>query len=582
MKEKIKNSEKLPHWSLEEIYTSPEGNDFLGAIDDCKLRCKTVEKKIKNSESLLEVVELYESILDTYETLNAYSYAILSVDTSNPICLKAINQVSELSLSVSNAEVMFLNYLGEKSDDVKKMSQKGGAFEKYSYVLNELLEKNKHLMSSEKEKLAADLNRSGTEAFSRLQEALASSATVEYNGEMKTVTDLRSFAFSTSRKIRKEAFDKELEVLSNNKVAYAAALNGVKGATITLNNNRGYDNLEASLIEARIDREILDALVGTIEKNLPMFRTYLKKKAEILNVDKLAFYDITAPINDNPKQYSYDEAREFILNQFGGFSSEMKEFALNAFNKSWIDAEPRSGKIGGAYDTVFPDSKVSRVMCNFDGTYNGVSTLAHELGHAFHDSVVMPYSHLLRSYPMTLAETASIFSETVVLQGALKEADVEEKTFLIETFLQDTTQVCVDILCRFYFEREIFERRANSELTPDDFNEIMVECQKKTYGELSEYHPLMWAVKGHYYIPDFSFYNYPYAFGQLFALGVYSQKDKMGKEFPQKYIELLSLTGSNSAKDVAASIGCDISSSSFWQSALDTVKTYIEDFIDAN
>ncbi len=582
MKEKIMETEKLPHWSLEEIYTSPEGKDFQAAIDDCKLRCKEVEKNIENKESLVEVIKLYESILDTYETLNAYSYAILSVDTSNPICLKATNKVSELSLSVSGAEVMFLNYLGENTESVEKMSEPGGEFEKYSYVLSELLEKNKHLMSSEKEKLASDLNRSGIEAFSRLQEALASTATVEHDGKMKTVTDFRALAFSSSRKIRKEAFDKELEVLSNNKVAYAAALNGVKGATITLNKNRGYDNLEASLIESRIDREVLDALIGTIEKNLPMFRSYLKKKAEILNVDKLAFYDILAPINDDPKHYSYLDAKEFILNQFGGFSSEMKEFALNAFNKSWIDAEPRSGKIGGAYDTAFPDAGVSRVMCNFDGTYNGVSTIAHELGHAFHDSVVMPYSHLLRSYPMTLAETASIFSETVVLQGALKEAEAKEKTFLIETFLQDTTQVCVDILCRFYFEREIFDRRAESELTPDDFNDIMVECQKKTYGELSEYHPLMWAVKGHYYIPDFSFYNYPYAFGQLFALGVYSQKDKMGKDFPQKYIELLSLTGSNSARDVAATIGCDISSSSFWQSALDNVKAYIEDFINAN
>jgi pepF/M3 family oligoendopeptidase len=520
--------------------------------------------------------------LDTYETLNAYSYAILSVDTTNPVSLKATNRVSELSLSISAAEVLFLNYLGANSDDVKKMSEKGGALEKYSYVLNELLEKNNHLMSTEKEKLASDLNRSGIEAFSRLQEALASSATVEHYGKKKTVTDLRALAFASSRKTRKEAFDKELEVLSNNKVAYAAALNGVKGATITLNKNRGYDNLEASLIEARIDKEVLDALIGTIESNLPMFREYLKKKAEILKLDKLAFYDIMAPINENPKQYSYTEAKDFILEQFGGFSTQMKDFASNAFANSWIDAEPRSGKIGGAYDTAFPDAGVSRVMCNFDGTYNGVSTIAHELGHAFHDSVVMPYSHLLRSYPMTLAETASIFSETVVLQGALKEADANEKTFLIETFLQSTTQVCVDILCRFYFEREVFERRAESELTPDDFNSIMVECQKKTYGELSEYHPLMWAVKGHYYIPDFSFYNYPYAFGQLFALGVYSQKDKMGSQFPQKYVELLSLTGSNSARDVAASIGCDISSSSFWQSALDTVKTYIEDFIDAN
>lgn len=575
-------SEQLPHWSLEEIYPGPESKEYLDAIESCKARCAELEKDIKENKDVVETIKMYESILDTYETLNAYSYALLSVATDDPKSLKSVNQVSELSLYVNKANVEFLNFLGENEDRVKAVTSEGGELSEYNYVLSELLIQNSHLMSKEKEELASDLNRSGSEAFSRLQEALASSTTVEYQNKKQTVTDLRSFAFSPDRKIRKEAFDKELEVLSNNKVAYAAALNGVKGATITLNKNRKYDNLEASLSASRIDREVLDALISTLEDNLPMFRKYLKKKAEILGLDELAFYDIMAPITSEPKKYSYEEAKDFILKQFGSFSSKMKDFAQNAFENNWIDAEPRSGKIGGAYDTPFPDAGVSRVMCNFDGTYNGVSTIAHELGHGYHDSVVMPYSSLLRSYPMTLAETASIFSETVVLQGALSEADDKERTTLIETFLQDTTQICVDILCRFYFEREVFERRAESELTPSDFNDIMVECQKKTYGELSEYHPLMWAVKGHYYIPDFSFYNYPYAFGQLFALGVYAQKDKMGDSFAEKYRELLSLTGSNSARDVAASIGCDISSKDFWQSALNTVETYVKDFIDAN
>ncbi len=577
------NKKNLPHWDLTEIYPGADSPKFLGAIEDTKKKCEEVELFIvNNTKSLIEIIDEWEIILDTYETLNAYSYAILSVDTENPKCLKAVNQVSKLSLSVSKCEVSLLNYLGSNEESVKEITKSGAEKEAYAYVLNEMLEKNKHLMSVEKESLAADLNRSGIESFSRLQESLASSCTVDYKGEKKTVTDLRSYAYSSDRTVRKEAFEKELEVLSNNKVAYAAALNGVKGATLTLDKERGLTPLENSLTQSRIDKEVLDALISTIEKNLPMFRKYLKAKAKKLNLDNLAFYDIFAPISSTPKEYSYDEAKDFILKQFNSFSPKMSAFAKNAFDNNWIDAEPRSGKIGGAYDTAFPDAGVSRVMCNFDGTYNGLSTLAHELGHAYHDSIVLPLSQLLRSYPMTLAETASIFSETIVLQGALEEATVDEKVSLTETFLQDTTQVCVDILCRYYFETEVYKRRAECELTPDEFNEIMIESQIKTYGELSEYHPLMWAVKGHYYIPDLSFYNYPYAFGQLFALGVYSQKDKMGDSFATKYRELLSLTGSNSARDVAATISCDIASSSFWQSALDTVSLYVEEFVNAN
>lgn len=577
------NINKLPHWNLDEIYPGSESKKFLLAIEDVKNKCSEIENSIRdNTKNIIEIIDEWETVLATFETLNAYSYAILSVDTENQKCLKAVNQVSKLSISVSSCEVSVLNYLGNNEDKVKEITKKGAVKESYSYVLNELLKQSKHLMSVEKESLAAQLNRSGIESFSRLQESLASSCVVDYNGEKKTVTDLRSYAFSPDRKIRKEAFDKEIEVLSNNKIAYAAALNGVKGTILTLDKERGYSPLENSLMQSRIDKEVLDALISTIEKNLPMFRKYLKAKAKLLKLDNLAFYDLFAPLDSNPKEYSYEEAKEFILKQFNSFSPQMSAFAKNAFDNDWIDAEPRSGKIGGAYDTAFPDAGVSRVMCNFDKTYNGLSTLAHELGHAYHDSIVLSLPSLLAKYPMTLAETASIFSETVVLQGALKEADDSEKISLSETFLQDTTQVCVDILCRYYFETEVFKRREECELTFDELNEIMIDCQKRTYGELSEYHPLMWAVKGHYYIPDLSFYNYPYAFGQLFALGVYSQKDKLGDSFAAKYNELLSLTGSNSARDVAKTISCDIASTTFWQSALDTVNSYVEEFINAN
>ena len=523
----------LPHWNLDEIYKAHNSEDFNLAIKTCQEDCTRVKALIKDNFSIEEVVKTWEKVLDTYETLDAFTSVLLSVETNNSDYMYALNRVSKLGLSVNHLEVLVINYLAENKTVVLESCE--NELSEYSFVLNELLEKHNHMKSAEVEAVAADLNRSGTEAFERLQEALTSRTTIEYNGEEKTVTELRNFAFDKDRNIRKTAFDKEVQLLRNHEIAYAAAINGVKGATISLDDLHLYDPLNRSLIQSRINEKIIDALISTLEKNLPLFRKYLNKKAQLLNLDHLAFYDIFAPVIDNVKRYEFEDAKDFILDKFYGFSKEMGDFASNAFKNNWIDAEPRKNKVGGAYDVAFPDAGVSRVLCNFDYTYNGLSTLAHELGHAYHDSVVLPKSHLLRTYPMTLAETASIFSETIVLQGALEKADNEETISLIETFLQDTTQVCVDILCRFYFEREVFNRRRDSELSSEELCEIMVDSQKKTYGTLSEYHPYMWAVKGHYYSSQFSFYNYPYAFGQLFALGVFAQKEKLGEAFAPKY-----------------------------------------------
>lgn len=570
----------LPRWDLNEIYSGCDSDDFNLAIKSCYDNCTKVKSLIEDKISIEEVIKTWEKVLDTYETLDAYTSVLLSVETNNSDYMLALNRVSKLSLTVNNLEVFVINYLDVNKEEVLKKCEMD--LNEYSFVLHELLEKHKHMKSVEVEAIASDLNRSGTEAFERLQEALISRTTIDYKGEEKTVTELRALAFDKDREIRKAAFEKEVQLLKNNEIAYAASINGVKGATISLDELHLYTPLERSLEQSRINEKTIEALISTIEKNLPLFRKYLNKKAQMLNLDHLAFYDLFAPVSKESKFYEFEDAKEFILDKFYGFSKQMGDFAKNAFDNNWIDAEPRKNKVGGAYDVGFPDAQVSRVLCNYDYSYNGLSTLAHELGHAYHDSVVLPKSHLLRTYPMTLAETASIFSETIVLQGALEKADESERISLIETFLQDTTQVCVDILCRFYFERELFAKRVESELSSEELCKIMVESQKKTYGTLSEYHPFMWAVKGHYYSSDFSFYNYPYAFGQLFALGVFAQKEKLGDDFALKYNNMLEHTGKDSAKNVASLLDCDIESEEFWQSSLDIVSKYVEDFVNAS
>lgn len=572
----------IPRWDLSPIYPALESEEFQRDLKRVVSLSLELEHEIKSPNcDLVEAVHAYELILDYLENLSAYTTCLLTTDTANPAFLKAVNQVEEEALVVQRLEVAFLNFLKREEKKVLELSKEGGPLENYRYVLSVLLEEQTHLMEDSLENLAADLARSGTDAFSRLQEAISSSATEP--GDKKTVVQLRNEAFSADRAVRKRAFEQELLVWKTHEVAFAASLNGVKGTTLTLDKARGYATpLERSLTQSRISEEVLTALLTTIEKNLPLFRSYLKAKAKALGLESLAFYDLFSPVGTEGRTYTYTEARDNILQQFSLFSEDMGQFAKEAFEQSWIDAEPRKGKVGGAYDISFPLAKQSRVLANFDGSFNSLSTLAHELGHAYHDSVVLPMSNLLRSYPMTLAETASIFSEYVVFQGALEGCTPAERFTLVEHFLQDATQVCVDILSRFYFESALFEQRKEGELIADELSALMIDAQKKTYGDaLSVYHPYMWAVKGHYYSSDLSFYNYPYAFGQLFGLGLYAQREKDPANFAAKYRNLLENTGSSSAQDVASILGCNLSSESFWQEGMDIIASYIQEFIHA-
>jgi len=575
----------IPRWDLSPIYPALNSEQFVHDLKEVVLLSNKLEKKLNTSSyDIVGSVHSYELILDYLENLSAYSSCLLTTETGNPAFLKAVNQVEQEALVVQRLEVLFINSLKKHEQEVQTLTKEGGPLSAYHYVLTELLEEQEHLMEPALENLASDLARSGTDAFSRLQEAISSSATSEEGEEGKTVVQLRNEAFHKDRAVRKAAFEEELAVWKTHEVAFGASLNGVKGTTITLDKARGYESpLSRALKQSRIEPEVLTALITTLEKNLPMFRGYLKTKAKALSLDSCAFYDLFAPVGTGGKSYTFAEARSFIIRQFSLFSEDMGAFAEKAFSNNWIDAEPRKGKVGGAYDTSFPLAQQSRILSNFDGSFNALSTLAHELGHAYHDSVVLAQSHLLRSYPMTLAETASIFSEYVVFQGAISNCDADERLTLIEHFLQDTTQVCVDILSRFYFESALFEKRAEGELIADELSALMVDAQKRSYGEgLSVYHPYMWAVKGHYYSSDLSFYNYPYAFGQLFALGLYAQKEKDGSGFAAKYRSLLEKTGSASAQEVALVLGCDITSETFWQEGMDIIASYAQEFAHAS
>lgn len=567
-------------WQMESLYGSVESEAFLEDVRRAATQADELAVEMQESHDIPDILSRYQHVRDIRETLEAFSSCLLSTDTTNAKYLKAMGKVEEASTHVDAMDVAFRLWVKRRWSEIEPLLQKGGALEAYRFVLEEALEEAGHLMSPDEEKLASDLNRSGTDAFSRLQDSLSATSDTSWGEGRKTGTELRGYAFSPDRELRRLAFEKELSVWKTHAPAFAACLNGVKGATITLDGRRGWKSpLERSLAVARLDRQSFEALLSTLKESLPVFWKYLALKAKVLGLDTLAFYDLFAPVGKAKSGYTYLEAQAFVIKQVSAFSPAMGSFMQDAFRKNWVDPWPHQGKVGGAYDTALPLFGESRVLANFDGTYNGVSTFAHELGHAFHDSVVMPMPNLLRSYPMTLAETASIFSEFVTLKGALAEAkDKGERLYLEDQFLQNATQVCVDILCRFLFEDEVFRLRKEGEIAVDDLNALMVRCQKETYGDLAAYHPLMWTMKSHYYSSDFSYYNYPYAFGQLFGLGLYRVYEKDPTRFEQTYVSLLKRTGSADCASVAASVGLDITHKAFWQESMEVITSFVKDF----
>lgn len=567
---------QLPRWDLDSIYPGTDNDQYTSDLQRLKknlnalTEAATAFSKEANETGLLQYLECYNETGDLFETLISYIYCLYSTDTANEEYIRQLNTLEAEENRIKEAGVIFRTALG-KAPDKQKWLNKSAATARYRFFLAEENSQAEHQMSQAEENLAAELSLHGGSAWGRLQETLSSQHLIDWKkDEKKTLIQLRALAFDSDPEVRKAAFEKELEGWKEIETPLAFALNGVKGFTHTLNSRRKYETtLQKSAFQARLGEETLNTMIEAMEKSLPAFRRYFSRKAEMLGKKKLAFYDIFAPVASSPKKWSYDEAKEIILETFDSFSTEMGDFGRKAFDENWIDPEPRAGKVGGAYCISFPDRKNSRILSNFDGSFQSVSTLAHELGHAWHHEVLRNSLHNEREYPMTLAETASIFSETLLGHRALEQADENEKRIMAEAILQDASQVIVDILSRFYFEKDIMRIRTERELSASEFNSLMINAQKKTYGEALEvHHPYMWAVKGHYYSQDLAFYNFPYAFGQLFGTGLYSLYKSDAVRFVPLYNQILLKTGSASAEDVAAGAGFDIRKKSFWESGL--------------
>ncbi len=597
-------SETLPHWDLSNVYPGLDSEEFGQATSQIKVQIEELDAYLAANEiarggrvpqdptALAETIAGYldrmNAILRLGATLRAYVASFVSTDSYNNTARKVMSELEPLLVQIQRQEVQFHGWIGTAAEQTELFQAAlalEGPTKEHEFFVTEAAEQSRYLMSEAEEGLAAELSLSGQRAWGKLQGVVTSQLKVPFerdgNVEELPITVLQNLRTDADENVRRRAHEAEVAAWESVREPLAACMNGVKGTVATLNRRRGRtDALHEAIDQARIDRNTLEAMLGAMHDSFPVFRRYFEAKARLLGKETLAWWDLFAPVGKSEKRYAYSEARDFILENFDTFSDRLVLFTQRAFEQNWIDAEPRDGKRGGAFCMRVPAVDESRILCNFDGSLGQVSTLAHELGHAYHNECQVGKAILQRSTPMTLAETASIFNETIIVDALLAETtDADEELSILEEFLGGAAQVIVDIYSRYLFEKEVFERRAGAELSADDFCEIMVRAQKETYGDgldQDTLHAYMWAWKPHYYRSDLSFYNFPYAFGLLFGLGLYAVYQERGDDFVPEYDELLRSTGEGTAADLAARFGLDIRQRAFWEDSLKVVEQRIE------
>jgi pepF/M3 family oligoendopeptidase len=542
------------------------------------------------SDSMTEVINRLNEIFRKVNTLDNYLKSFITTDSYNNQAVSLYSQVQVQVVRAEQAKSTISGWLGGLGDELPKIISINPTAVDHAFFLQESAEQSKYLMKSSEESLANELSLSGIRAWGKLQGTITSQLSIdfEHDDEVQSIPlpalqNIRRY--NPDSKVRENAFRAEIEALESVRESLAACLNGVKGYDNAVNQRRNReDAIHPSLDQARIDRETLEAMMSAMQASFPTFRKYIKKKASRFDKKSLPWWDLFAPVGKSNRKFGWNESRNFIINNFGEYSPELAEFAKHAFNNNWIDAEPRDGKRGGAFCMRIPEIEESRILCNFDGSLDQVSTIAHELGHGYHIECQKGKNYLQYITPMTLAETASIFCETIIMDAALVAApSPEEELSILETILVGDTQVIVDITSRYLFEKEVFELREQADLSPDELCEIMTRAQKATYGEgidSEHLHPYMWAWKPHYYRHDIAFYNYPYAFGLLFSTGLYAIYKQRGKEFIPQFNDLLASTGLANAADLASRFGIDIRSINFWEDSLEVIHKRVERYLE--
>lgn len=583
------------NWDLESIFAGGSSSESLQQeLQQISTKMKEFHQLVdaftpnaeNQVEALTEILAVHEEIQKSFTECGSFIEALNSANIHDQQAKLLTGQLySNLPAFQLATTILNKKFASYSEEDWQNLMTH---FSQIAFRLSEMRRDGQELLDEQSENIINTLALDGQSAWSQHYDTIVASIQIPFNGEMLSAGQAFNTMMSSQDKaVRQELFEKWEQAWSEKADIFADTLNHLDGFRLNNYKLHGIDDfLKQPLEYNRLDKETLDMMWGTIQKNKQPIIDFLTRKAQLFGKDKMDWQDQDAPIvlgDFEERRYTFDQAADFIVENFKKFSPKMSEFAQMAFDKAWIEAEDRPGKRPGGYCTSLPKSQESRIFMTYGESVNEVSTLAHELGHAFHSHVMWDLPTLNQDYAMNVAETASTFAELIVADATLKEAKTdEEKINLLDVKLQNAIAMFMNIHARFIFESNFYAARQKGLVATDEITRLMVEAQKEAYiNGLGSYHPHFWAAKLHFFIDEVPFYNFPYTFGYLFSLGIYAKASQNADGFEDQYIALLRDTASMTTEELAKKhLDTDLHQATFWQAGIDMVLKDIATFME--
>ncbi|PZE21256.1 M3 family oligoendopeptidase [Paenibacillus xerothermodurans] len=544
---------------------------------------------ITHADELMQSVELLQSIAKKLREADSFVSCLAAENQTDKHAIFLAGRVKELAAAYASAQTTFDQLLTQIDDATWRSMLNSPQLDEIAFPLQERRELAAEKLPPEQETLAHELAIDGYHGWGEAYNTTVSKFRVKFEEDGRTLELSAGQAANKmhhpNRAVRQQLFKLWEKEWSEHADYCADALNHLAGFRLRLYERRGWkDTLKEPLAINRMSKETLDTMWDVIDRGKDIFVQYLQRKAKLLGLERLSWYDVEAPVGQGSQHFSYDEGAKLIVEQFREFSPNMADFAEHAFESRWIEAEDRPGKRPGGFCTSFPIAEETRIFMTYAGTASNVATLAHELGHGYHQHVMNDLPALAQEYAMNVAETASTFAEMVVSDAAIKSASSEEERLtLLEDRIQRSVAFYMNIHARFLFETRFYEERGKGLVSVDKLNEMMEQAQREAFRDsLAEYHPHFWASKLHFYITDVPFYNFPYTFGYMFSSGIYAEAVRQGGEFEDKYVALLRDTGRMTVEQLAEKhLGVNLRKPDFWQRALDLTAEDVREFLQA-
>ncbi|CAI3467646.1 M3 family oligoendopeptidase [Enterococcus cecorum] len=583
------------NWDLESIFAGGSSSESLQQeLQEISTKIKEFHQLVdaftpnteNQVEALTDILAVHEEIQKSFTECGSFIEALNSANIHDQQAKLLTGQLySNLPAFQLATTILNKKFASYSEEDWQNLMTH---FSQIAFRLSEMRRDGQELLDEQSENIINTLALDGQSAWSQHYDTIVASIQIPFNGEMLSAGQAFNTMMSSQDKaVRQELFEKWEKAWSEKADIFADTLNHLDGFRLNNYKLHGVDDfLKQPLEYNRLDKETLDMMWGTIQKNKQPIIDFLTRKAQLFGKDKMDWQDQDAPIvlgDFEERRYTFDQAADFIVENFKKFSPKMSEFAQMAFDKAWIEAEDRPGKRPGGYCTSLPKSQESRIFMTYGESVNEVSTLAHELGHAFHSHVMWDLPTLNQDYAMNVAETASTFAELIVADATLKEAKTdEEKINLLDVKLQNAIAMFMNIHARFIFESNFYAARQKGLVATDEITRLMVEAQKEAYiNGLGSYHPHFWAAKLHFFIDEVPFYNFPYTFGYLFSLGIYAKASQHADGFEDQYIALLRDTASMTTEELAKKhLDTDLHQATFWQAGIDMVLKDIATFME--